>query len=453
MTCSLFTPPAGYPCRWVLLNLLLLGLCAVPAAAQKTVSYPRITRGVYLQSGTPTSIVLRWRTSTPTAGLVRYGTDPANLTAEAGAPGQLKEHIVLVSGLEPNTQYFYSIQAGRQDSQRGEQNWFVTAPRPGTVQPIRVWVLGDPGTGSSVQKAVRNAYYAVTGPRRTDFVLTLGDNAYPRGTDSQYQSGFFDIYRDFLKHSVLWPALGNHDARSASSSTESGVYYSIFTLPRLGQAGGVPSGTQAYYSFDYANAHFICLNSEDSDVSSNGPMLTWLARDLAANRSQWTIAYWHHPPYSKGSHDSDDARDNDQRMGLMRQQVVPILEAAGVDLVMCGHSHLYERSFLLHHHYGRSTVITPQMFLDHGDGRLDGNGPYRKALSYPSPGTVYINAGSSGHATKPKDLHGLNHPVMAVNFNLPGSVVLSIFGTRLDAEFVDDTGLRRDWFTISKEAR
>jgi hypothetical protein len=438
---------------WFLINLLLLGQCCRSVVAQKTDPFPQLTRGVYLQSGSASNIVLRWRTSTPTPGVVHYGTDPANLTGVATSPGHLKEHVVLLSDLTPNTQYYYSVGTGRQVFQRGAQNWFVTAPETGTVQPIRVWVLGDPGTGSSVAKAVRDAYDRFTGPRRTDLVLTLGDNAYPRGTDSQYQTAFFDIYRDLFKHAVLWPAFGNHDARSAASNPESGVYYSIFTLPRLGQAGGVPSGTQAYYSFDYANAHFICLNSEDSDLSENGPMLRWLTRDLAATRSDWIITYWHHPPYSKGSHDSDDGKDNDERMGLMRQQVVPVLEAGGVDLVLCGHSHLYERSFFLHHHYGRSTVLSPEMILNRGDGRTESGGAYMKARSKGSPGTVYVNAGSSGHATKPKDLHGLNHPVMAVSLNVPGSVVLSIMGTRLDAEFIDDKELRRDWFTISKQAQ
>jgi Calcineurin-like phosphoesterase len=78
-----------------------------------------------------------------------------------------------------------------------------------------------------VQKAVRDAYERRTGIRRTDLVLALGDNAYSGGTDAQYQRAFFDIYRDLFKHSVLWPAMGNHDARSADSATESGVYYQL----------------------------------------------------------------------------------------------------------------------------------------------------------------------------------------------------------------------------------
>jgi hypothetical protein len=102
----------------------------------------------------------------------------------------------------------------------------------------------------------------------------LGDNAYSTGTDEEHQIAVFDIYRDILKTSVVWPTLGNHDAGSAASITQSGVYYDIFTLPTMGQAGGLMSGTEAYYSFDYGNVHYVCLNSQDTDRSPNGAMLT-----------------------------------------------------------------------------------------------------------------------------------------------------------------------------------
>ena len=51
--------------------------------------------------------------------------------------------------------------------------------------------------------------------------------------------------------------------------------------------------------------HFVCLDSQESSRSTTGPMFTWLRQDLAATTAEWVIAFWHHPPYSKGSHDSD----------------------------------------------------------------------------------------------------------------------------------------------------
>jgi hypothetical protein len=80
----------------------------------------------------------------------------------------------------------------------------------------------------------------------------LGDNAMPTGIDSQYQTKVFEIYQEMFRKSVVWPTIGNHDAATASSPNQNGPYYEIFTLPTAGEAGGVASGTEAYYSFDYA---------------------------------------------------------------------------------------------------------------------------------------------------------------------------------------------------------
>ena len=127
-------------------------------------------------------------------------------------------------------------------------------------------------------------------------------------------------------------------------------YYDIFSFPKLAEAGGVASGTEAYYSFDYGNIHFVCLDSDETIRASNGPMANWLRNDLANNTQDWLIAFFHHPPYSKGSHNSDTETELIQ----MRQNFLPILEEHGVDLVLSGHSHAYERSKFIDGHYGSS---------------------------------------------------------------------------------------------------
>ena len=74
----------------------------------------------------------------------------------------------------------------------------------------------------------------------------LGDNAYNDGTDAEYQTKLFDMYPQMLRKSVLWPTLGNHDAVTSDSTTQSGPYYYAFSLPTAGEAGGLASGTEAY---------------------------------------------------------------------------------------------------------------------------------------------------------------------------------------------------------------
>src|SRR2546426_1375233 len=425
---------------------LVLALALGQSVLAATVS---VKRGPYLQTGTPTSVTVRWRTDVSTDSCVRYGTSLSSLTGQTCASTSTTEHTVKLSSLSPDTQYYYSIGTSTGSIAGDSTYFFLTAPTTGTAKATRIWVLGDAGTASSQQRAVRDAYYTYTGSRHTDLWLMLGDNAYSDGTDSEYQTAVFGAtngYPTMLRKSVLWPTFGNHDSHSADSSSQSGPYYDIFTLPKSGEAGGLASGTEAYYSFNYANIHFVCLNSTDVDRSPSGAMLTWLKADLAANTQQWVIAYWHHPPYSKGSHDSDSESELQQ----MRQYANPILESHGVDLVLSGHSHAYERSYLLNGHYGSSSTLTSAMIVDKGDGRVDGTGAYEKPVALtPNKGAVYTVAGSSGQTSG----GSLNHPAMYISLNVLGSAALDVNGAQLDAKFVTSGGSIHDPSTIKKEMR
>ena len=122
---------------------------------------------------------------------------------------------------------------------------------------------------------------------------------------------------------------------------------------------------------------------------------------------------------------------------------MPILEDHGVDLVLAGHSHGYERSYLLDGHYGDSTTFLPEMRLDAGDGDPDGDGPYAKAQG-PHGGTVYVVAGSSAAITGTIE----PHPAFAVGLLELGSVVLDVDRGRLDARFLRTDGSVGDHFQI-----
>lgn len=353
---------------------------------------PRIVRGPYLQQGTESGIIIRWATSDPVQGKVWYGTDPDRLSLTLEETTITCDHKVELSGLTPDSKYYYSVgtQAGVQ-SGGTEDYFFVTAPSkdlvPELVRPIRIWVVGDSGRANDVAAGVRDGYLKFTGTRHTDLWLMLGDNAYDTGTFDEYQHAVFDMYPELLRSSVLWTTIGNHDAGSASSLLQTGPYYELFTIPTCAEAGGVASGTAAYYSFDYGNVHFICLDSYGSDRSPAGAMFTWLARDLASSDKDWKVAFWHHPPYTKGSHDSDIEIE----LVEMRERALPILEDAGVDIVLGGHSHSYERSYLIDGHYGISDSFTSEMKKDGGSGRESESGPYQKRHPSSHEGTVYIS--------------------------------------------------------------
>ena len=180
-------------------------------------------------------------------------------------------------------------------------------------------------------------------------------------------------------------------------------------------------------------------------------MVRWLKQDLEANRQDWLVAFCHHPPYTKGNHDSDKDRDSDTRMKKMREIVLPMLEEHGLDLMLNGHSHVYERSFLLNGVYGHSTNLNERVsFKSLKDGRVDGTGRYTKPTLGPAPseGAVYVVAGSSGQTSG----GGLQHPVMCLSLNVLGSLVLDFDRNRMDATFIDDKAIVRDYFTIVKGA-
>ena len=128
----------------------------------------------------------------------------------------------------------------------------------------------------------------------------------------------------------------------------------------------------------------------------------------------------------------------------MRRNALPILESHGVDLVLGGHSHSYERSFQIHGHYDDSSTLDASMIVDAGDGSEAGDGSYTHGPG--EIGTVYTVAGSSGKVSAAP----LDHPAMIRSLEMLGSVVLEIDGDRLDALFLDDSGNVQDSYTIDK---
>lgn len=160
-----------------------LSLIGNPAGGGAT-----LTRGPYLQKGTPTSLVVRWRSNVATNSTVKYGLTAANLNLTASNASSVTDHEISLTGLSANTKYYYSIGSSTQTLQGDANNFFVTAPTVGTQKKTYVWVTGDCGNNSTNQANVRNRYATYMGSNYTDVWLLLGDNAYSNGTDTEYQS-------------------------------------------------------------------------------------------------------------------------------------------------------------------------------------------------------------------------------------------------------------------------
>lgn len=419
-----------------------------------TLSGPQ--RGPYLQKVSHQAATICWR-SFNAINSVYYGLAFDRLDLESKRSPESLDHTVVLEGLLPDTVYYYEI-GGSLPTESSpphithSRNWFRTAPLPGTRKKTRIWAIGDSGTKDSNARRVYEAYQQYHGSPRADVWLMLGDNAYSVGSDRDYGDAVFDMYPQMLRTTPVWPTMGNHDGYSGET------YYKIFDLPTHAEAGGIPSGTESFYSFDHGNIHFVCLNSEEHSDGTGG-MAEWLQMDLEATTSEWIIAYFHHGPYTKGSHNSD----TEPKHGEIRENFLGILEEYGVDLILSGHSHGYERSKFIDGHYGKSWTYSDQEHaVDSGNGsdigsvvgnarfvESGGDGAYEKALVASHAGQVSIIAGASGKVTGGFPSRN-PHPVMVNSMRILGSLVIDIDGLRLDARYLDDAGNVRDHFAIQK---
>ena len=193
---------------------------------------------------------------------------------------------------------------------------WMSTERSDAAGPDVLVGAGDIGVcGSSASAATAAVIDGIDGT-----VMTLGDNAYPDGSDADYAS-CYDPTWGHLKPRTR-PVAGNHEY-----VTESGrPYYDYF-----GDAAGPRS--KGWYSYDQAGWHIVVLNS-NVDMSTSSEQLTWLRSDLAAHPTVCAAAMWHHPRFSSGEYAPGVASVADAWNTLYD---------AGVDVVLNGHEHYYER--------------------------------------------------------------------------------------------------------------
>lgn len=150
-------------------------------------------------------------------------------------------------------------------------------------------------------------------------VAPLGDVVYSSGTAQQFARCYHPTWG---RHKARTrPAIGNHEYRTENG----GPYYAYF-----GRAAGEPG--KGWYSYDVDGWHVVVLNTE-VDVGEDSEQMAWLRRDLREHPVKCTLAYMHRPRFSSGKHGDSE-------------RVKPLFAAlyeGGVDVLLGGHDHLYER--------------------------------------------------------------------------------------------------------------
>lgn len=226
------------------------------------------------------------------------------------------QHIASFHHLAPGTDYCYSLVGWTEPAA------LQTAPLAGSGAVVRFLAFGDSGDGGANQLALRDQMGALP----FELLLHTGDVAYESGSLAALEQTFFGVYEDYLRSAPAFPTSGNHDYGTDGAAP----FRQVFALPE----NGGPLGLERWYSFDFGEAHFVALDTQ-WDLAAQAE---WLEQDLSHNQLPWTIVYLHRPPFSSGRHGS--SLD-------VREAFVPVFERHGVQLVLAGHEHDYERTLPL----------------------------------------------------------------------------------------------------------
>jgi Calcineurin-like phosphoesterase/Purple acid Phosphatase, N-terminal domain len=324
-------------------------------------------------------MTVRWQTSGPVRRpRVRIGLDlsygrevPARpmplTTVRANGPRLVQYYLVAeVDGLAPGTSYHYQVV---HDGVGGaevasEDATFRTAPETGSATSFRFTAFGDQGLGATAAGMQR-----LVGGLDPSFHLLAGDLSYADRSGKGLAADDFVPERwggylrqiDPLSRSLpLMVALGNHEMEPIYSPNGYGGFETRFSMPATG-----PAGCPGTYSFVYGNVAVVSLDANDVAAEfpanhgySGGRQRAWADQRLAALRADprvdFVVAVMHQCAYSTGGHGSDAG---------VRRDFASLFDAHGVDLVINGHNHLYERTDPIR--AGRATRAAPSAATVH----------------------------------------------------------------------------------------
>ena len=381
-----------------------LGLIALaaPLAAEPVLALT-FTRHPSVWLRTTDSITIAWQTDVPSTGTVLFGTTP-ELGEERSHLGSGVDHAVLLDGLAPGTTYFYRVVSDTDTT--GGADSFATAPAGDAS--FRFLAFGDLGRATPEQLEVAARVDSLD----ADLAILTGDIIYDAGEAANFTPQYFDVYRPTIARIPFYPSLGNHDVVTANGLP----YLDAFHLP-----SNNPAASERYYSFDFANAHFVALEVTVENQPPDATMLAWLDADLAASSRLWKIVYFHVPMLSNpGGHGGDD---------VIRTELQPIFEARGVDLVFQGHNHFYTRTY-------PTIGTTPVAVAQEPD--------------YVNPGApVYVVTGGGGRVLYAL---GPSLPYEAFSKSTFHVTAVDVSGNTLTLRAVERDGAVMDSMTLTKEA-
>ena len=336
--------------RKMIYAVLLLAAFSV-SSAQVVDRYPLI------QSPNENSVIIAWNSANAGIGRVNWGTSPGNLTNTITESSANQVHGITISGLQPNTRYYYQASCG---SFQSSVEYFYTA-KPDSVRQMDFVVYGDCGFNSSQQDQIS----ALMAAQPQDFGLVVGDVDQISGDN--YDVNYFPHYTSMTKHTCHFTAIGNHDILTNNTN-----YTDAFILPHNN-----PANSELYYSFTWGNAKFIALDG-NIDYTAGSAQYIWLQNELKCNDREWLFVFFHQPPWSNAWDVSYYIPFTPfflyQGNTDMRTSIVPLFEQYHVDFVLNGHTHNYQRGALNGVNYfiaGGGGTSTPDTYTNNNSPNIN----------------------------------------------------------------------------------
>lgn len=362
-----------------------------------------------------TTMTISWNTrSDATLPTIEYGTTTSYGNIKTGATitgiaSGSYYHTVELTGLAPNTLYHFRA---RGDEEWGNDDIFRTAPS--TNNTFSFVAMADMGTSQHTTAITTRA-----SQQDAAFALISGDLAYASGSTARETWETWLRILEKISHTVpVMPALGNHDVESGVKESSGELFFTkTFALP--------PENGETYYSFDYGDAHFVALDSNDyNGLKVNGAQYRWLENDVRSTSKKWKIVYFHHPPYSSSTNHKSERR--------LQEALSPLFDAQGIDLVITGHDHNYERTYPIRTAgFNEPTVASTDQ------------------SNYTNPGApIYIVTGGGG-----RSLYGLQSPKpawSATGCRCYEFFKVTISGNMLSGVTIGEDGAVVDSFSLTK---
>ncbi|MEW6236138.1 MAG: metallophosphoesterase family protein [Candidatus Omnitrophota bacterium] len=300
------------------------------AAQEKTDSFDFVVKP-YLQYSTQNQMTILWETTAPAKSQVQYyeavihSVSPEWMeTPGQGTESEMNE--IALTGLKPETNYFYRTISTTEDGQKLESELysFKTAVKEDSAYAFAVF--SDSQTNPEVWGKIAELAWR----ERPNFAVHAGDIVGTGGNKSQWVDHFLKPGHVFMSRIPIFAILGNHENDDAN-------YYRYISNPK----------PEYYYSFQYGNAQFFLLDS-CRDAAPGGEIYRWLDSALASSKSRWKFVVHHHPPYSSDENDYGDAYKEKSLLADRHvQSLISLYEKHNVDMVFFGHIHDYERTWPL----------------------------------------------------------------------------------------------------------